>query len=68
MKTTRPTVPDDPILSPAEMAEDGNISVATWNRNYRHRLPVIQISPRRIGVRRSAWLRALAERTGATAA
>jgi hypothetical protein len=53
----------DPILSPEEMCEDGNISIATWRRNYRHKLPIIRISPRRIGARRSAWLRALEQNT-----
>lgn len=53
----------DPILSPEEMCEDGNISMATWRRNYRHKLPIIRISPRRIGARRSAWLKALEQNT-----
>ena len=53
----------DPILSPEEMCEDSNISMATWRRNYRHKLPIIRISPRRIGARRSAWLKALEQNT-----
>jgi hypothetical protein len=49
--------PDDPVLSPAEMARDGDMSDATWRRNYRHHpdLEIIQISPRRIGARQSNW-------------
>jgi hypothetical protein len=53
----------DPILSPEMMCEDGNISMATWRRNYRHKLPIIRISPRRIGARQSAWRKALEQKT-----
>jgi hypothetical protein len=57
--------PDDPVLSEAEMAADGNISRATWRRNYRHDpdLKIIQISPRRIGARQSNWRKVLEKRT-----
>jgi hypothetical protein len=61
MKTIRPI--DDPILSPEEMCRDSGISMATWRRQYRNELPIIQMSPRRIGVRRSDWQRYLSERT-----
>lgn len=54
-----PTENPDPILSPDQMAADAGISRATWVRRWRPVLPVIQLSPRRIGVRRSAWLAAL---------
>ena len=49
----------DPLLSPEEMCRDAGISMATWRRNWRHRLPIVRISPRRIGVRRSVWRAAL---------
>jgi hypothetical protein len=49
----------DPLLSPEEMCRDAGISMATWRRNWRHHLPIVRISPRRIGVRRSAWRAAL---------
>jgi hypothetical protein len=60
-----PRQPEDPILSPAEMATDGNISEATWYRNYRYhpKLRIIQISPRRIGARQSNWRQVLEEQT-----
>jgi hypothetical protein len=53
----------DPVLTPEEMCRDANISMATWVRHYRHKLPIIRLSPRRIGVRRSAWLRTLEQNT-----
>jgi hypothetical protein len=49
----------DPILSPREMCEDAGISKATWIRHYRHKLDIIRLSPRRIGVRQSAWRKVL---------
>jgi hypothetical protein len=52
-------IPIDPIMSPAEMAVDAGISIATWYRHYRPKLPIIKISARRVGARRSEWLRAL---------
>jgi hypothetical protein len=55
----------DPILSPEEMWTDAGISPATWHRNWRRRLPIIRISQRRIGCRRSAWLAALEAVTAA---
>jgi hypothetical protein len=60
MKT--PRQPEDPILSPQEMAQDAGINLATWRRNYRDKLPIIQISPRRIGARKSDWRRELDQR------
>jgi hypothetical protein len=53
----------DPILAPADMCSEGKISLSTWRRQYRNSLPIVQISPKRIGVRRSDWLAALARRT-----
>jgi hypothetical protein len=50
---------EDPVMSPAAMAEDADISLKTWYRHYRDKLPIIQISPRRIGCRQSEWRRAL---------
>jgi hypothetical protein len=49
----------DPVLSVEQMCEDANISRKTWYRNWRYRLPIVQVSQRRIGCRRSAWLAAL---------
>jgi hypothetical protein len=53
----------DPVMSPEAMCQDADISMATWRRNWRHKLPIIRISPRRIGVRRSAWGAALEQLT-----
>jgi hypothetical protein len=55
----------DPILSPEEMCEDGNISMATWRRTYRQhpKLKIIRMSPRRIGARQSNWRETLEENT-----
>lgn len=52
--------PADPILSPEQMWTDAGISPATWQRNWRYKLPIIRISARRIGCRQSAWRAALA--------
>jgi hypothetical protein len=49
----------DPILSPKDMCDDANISMSTWRRNYRRKLKIIHMSPRRIGARRSNWRKAL---------
>ena len=59
-----PRQPADPILSPEEMALDGDISLATWRRNFRNdpQLTVIQLSPRRIGARQSNWRQVLEQR------
>ena len=54
---------DDPILSPEMMCEDANISMATWRRTYRDKLPIIRISPRRIGARQSVWRQTLEQNT-----
>jgi hypothetical protein len=59
-KSPTPATPD-PVLSPQEMADDAGISLITWRRNYRDRLPILQISPRRIGCRQSQWRAALGE-------
>ena len=47
----------DPVLSPRDMCEDGDISRATWVRNYRNhpKLKIMRTSPRRIGARQSNW-------------
>jgi hypothetical protein len=52
-------VTEDPVMCPAAMAEDADISLSTWYRHYRKRLPIIKISPKRIGCRQSAWRAAL---------
>ena len=49
----------DPILSPREMAADAGVSLSTWERNYRRRIEILRISPRRIGAKRSVWRKAL---------
>jgi hypothetical protein len=54
----------DPILSLEDMWTDAGMSPATWRRNWRHRLPMIRISARRIGCRRSVWRAALEAETG----
>jgi hypothetical protein len=68
MKT--PPQPEDPIVSPAWMADDADISEATWYRNYRYhpKLKIIQISPRRIGARLSNWRQVVAEQAEGEAA
>ena len=53
----------DPILSPAAMCRDADISKATWQRNWRHKLPIIRLSAKRIGCRQSNWRAALDART-----
>ena len=62
MKT--PREPQDPILSPQEMADDAGISLATWRRNFRNdpQLEIMQVTPRRIGARQSEWQRTLDQR------
>jgi hypothetical protein len=49
--------PDDPILSPDEMAADAGISPSTWVREYRYDpdLELFQLSARRLGARLSNW-------------
>ena len=51
--------PDDPIITPREMAKCGRMSDATWHRNYRYDPRVLEkliwISPRRLGMRASDW-------------
>jgi hypothetical protein len=53
--------PEDPFLSPAEMAAEAGIALITWQRRYRNdpELDVTQLSLRRIGARRSRWHRVL---------
>ena len=53
MDTERPAI--DPILSPRQMCDEAGISMPTWKRYYRHKLPIIRLSPQRIGCRRSEW-------------
>lgn len=60
----RPASADDPVLTPDAMCADAGISRATWNRNWRHRLPIVRVSARRIGCRRSAWRAALEQGSG----
>lgn len=38
------------ILSPREVCAVLGVSLASWNRNFRRQLPVVQLSSRRIGV------------------
>ena len=63
MKTLKE--PEDPILSPAKMAADGDMSEATWYATIGTipRLKIIQVSPRRIGARHSNWRQVLDEQT-----
>jgi hypothetical protein len=61
--TRRPQLLDDPVLSPEQMCLDGNISMSTWRREYRHKLNIIKLSPRRIGARQSNWRRVLDQQT-----
>jgi hypothetical protein len=50
------TVDDlDPIWSEKQMAADAGTSHSTWRRTWRHRVPMIRVSPRRHGCRRSVW-------------
>ena len=53
----------DPILTPADMCSEAKISLSTWRRQFRHTLPVVRLSPKRVGVRASAWRAELARRT-----
>jgi hypothetical protein len=53
----------DPILSPDDMCKEAGISRATWERVFRHSLPITHLSPRRVGCRQSVWRAALAART-----
>jgi hypothetical protein len=43
------------------MCQDAGISMTSWRRHFRDRLPVVQITSRHIGVRQSAWRQALGE-------
>jgi hypothetical protein len=52
----------DPILSFEYIVEDLGISRATFHRVWRHMLPVVEISERRRGVRRSDYEAAKAAR------
>jgi hypothetical protein len=58
-----PDLPFDPILSPNQMCDEAGIDMDTWRRYYRRKLPIIQLSPKRIGCRQSAWQAELASRT-----
>lgn len=58
MDTATSQVPDR-VLSFAECQHRLGVSKATFWRNFRHKLPVVQLSERRFGVRESAlrrWL------------
>jgi hypothetical protein len=46
----------DPILDFEFIKSDLGISHATWHRGPRQELPVVRISARRLGVRRSDYL------------
>jgi hypothetical protein len=63
----RPYEPDDPILTPDEMADDAGIARSTWHRNWRFHPDVeaelIWISAKRIGLMRSTWRRILTSGT-----
>jgi hypothetical protein len=52
----------DPILSPADASKLIGVSKKTWHRHWRHKVPVIQLSPGRVGVRRSDLRAALQAR------
>jgi hypothetical protein len=53
----------DPLISPAVAAEELGISIDTLRRAWRRRdIQVFQISPRRLGIRRSEINRYLSER------
>jgi hypothetical protein len=43
----------DPVLSFGFLIADLGCSKSTFHRGPRHELPVVQISPRRLGVRKS---------------
>ena len=47
----------DPVLAFDYLIADLGCSKATFHRGPRHELPVVQISPRRLGVRRSDYER-----------
>jgi hypothetical protein len=53
----------DPILTINEMCTDGRLSRDTFDRYYRRTLPMIWVSPGKLGCRRSAWRAALAARS-----
>jgi hypothetical protein len=45
----------DPVLPFSFIKADLGVSHATFHRSVRHELPVVQISDRRLGVRRSDY-------------
>jgi hypothetical protein len=47
----------DPFVTPAEIIDDLRVSRATFHRSLRYLLPFVRLSPRRLGVRRSVYLR-----------
>jgi hypothetical protein len=53
----------DPLRSPAWCARDLNMDRATWYRRVRPVIEVVQVSPRRVGVRDSVHERYKRERT-----
>jgi hypothetical protein len=52
----------DPILSPADASKLIGVSKSTFIRHWQRRLPVLRLSPGRIGFRRSDLLAALEAR------
>jgi hypothetical protein len=52
----------DPVLSPAEACVELGISKSTWLRHWRHKVRLVKLSPKRIGVRRSDLRAALEAR------
>lgn len=56
------------LLRPAEVCQLLGVSRATYERNVKQRLPLVRLSPRRVGVRREAVERLLDELTTAPTA
>jgi hypothetical protein len=53
----------DPVLSPREACEELGISIASWKRHWRWQVPIVRLSPGRVGVRRSVLIATLEART-----
>ena len=45
----------DPVLTFDYITADLGVSKATFNRSIRHKLPVVQLSPRRLGCLQSKY-------------
>lgn len=58
MDTATSPIPDR-VLTFAECQDRLGVSKATFHRRLRHKLPVVQLTERRFGVRESALLRFL---------